>query len=138
VDELRALPPLLFDQRPTLIADGNGRRGLSRRKAKQRPAQWPTGSRCLTSSAGIKLHSLPQNLCTVGRSPFLRQVGGSHAMPKKYELQQLRDEVERLRAADDRTVDLLRRVHTLLSESKSEEASQAVVEELLKRGFFVG
>ena len=59
-------------------------------------------------------------------------------MPTKQGVQQLREEVERLRAADERTVDLLRRVHTLLSESKSEEASQAVVEELLKRGFFVG
>jgi hypothetical protein len=56
-------------------------------------------------------------------------------MPK---LQQLREEAERLRAADERTVDLLRRVHALLSEHKVEEASQAVVQELLKRGLFVG
>lgn len=59
-------------------------------------------------------------------------------MPTKQEVQRLRDEVERLRAADERTVDLLRRMHTLLSESKPEEASQAVVQELLRRGFFVG
>ena len=44
-------------------------------------------------------------------------------------LQQLREEAERLRAADERTVDLLRRVHALLSEHKVEEASQAVVQE---------
>ena len=30
------------------------------------------------------------------------------------------------------------RVHALLSEQKVEEASQAVVQELLKRGLFVG
>jgi hypothetical protein len=59
-------------------------------------------------------------------------------MPAKQQIQQLREEVERLRAADERTVDLLRRVHTLLSESKPEKASQAVVQELLNRGFFVG
>ena len=59
-------------------------------------------------------------------------------MPAKQQIQQLREEVERLRSADERMVDLLRRVHTLLSEGKPEEASQAVVQELLNRGFFVG
>jgi hypothetical protein len=59
-------------------------------------------------------------------------------MPRRQETQNLREEVERLQAVDERMVDLLRRVHTLLSENKPEEASQVVVQELLKRGFFVG